>query len=93
MRAALPGIATGVLLALGIAVGETAPLIYTAGWSQYIPSGALLHSSVGYLTYAVWTFISEPFKAANELAYAAALLLMVLVLALNVLARLVIRRR
>jgi phosphate transport system permease protein len=93
MRAALPGIATGVLLALGIAVGETAPLIYTAGWSQYIPSGALVHSSVGYLTYAVWTFISEPFKAANELAYAAALLLMVLVLGLNIVARLVIRRR
>jgi phosphate transport system permease protein len=93
MRAALPGIATGVLLALGIAVGETAPLIYTAGWSQYIPTLALTHVPVGYLTYAVWTFISTPFKAANELAYAAALLLMILVLALNVAARLVIRRR
>jgi phosphate transport system permease protein len=93
MRAAMPGIATGVLLALGIAVGETAPLIYTAGWSQYNPNLALTHVPVGYLTYAVWTFISTPFKAANELAYAAALVLMILVLALNIVARLIVRRR
>jgi phosphate transport system permease protein len=92
-RAALPGIGTGVLLALGIAVGETAPLIYTAGWSQYLPTLRLTHAPVGYLTYAVWTFINEPFREANALAYAAALLLMLLVLGLNVAARLTVGRR
>lgn len=93
LRSATPGIVTGVLLAMGIAVGETAPLIYTAGWSQYLPTPALTHSAVGYLTYAVWTFISEPYASANALAYTAALLLMILVLALNVVARLAVRRR
>jgi phosphate transport system permease protein len=87
LRKAVPGIVTGVLLAVGTAVGETAPLIYTAGWSNYLPSLRLTHSPVGYLTYVVWTFINEPFASANQLAYAAALLLVVLVLLLNVAAR------
>ena len=34
LKSALPGIATGLLLALAIACGETAPLIYTAGFSD-----------------------------------------------------------
>ena len=72
--AAAPGILTGALLALAISVGETAPLIYTAGWSNYLWDGRLTHSPIGYLTYVIWTFINEPFAAANALAYAAALL-------------------
>ena len=35
---ALPGMLTGVLVATGIGLGETAPLIYTAGWSNYMPT-------------------------------------------------------
>jgi phosphate transport system permease protein len=91
LRAARPGIATGVLLATAVAVGETAPLLYTASWSNFLPTGALFHSPVGYLTYVVWTFAEQPFSAAHALAYAAALLLMVVVLGLNVLARAVLR--
>lgn len=92
MRSALPGIVTGVLLAVGIAVGETAPLLYTAAWSNYNPSVALTHSPVGYLTYVVWTFIQEPFSSAHALAYAAAFLLMVFVLLLNVAVRRILVR-
>jgi phosphate transport system permease protein len=84
---ALPGILTGVLVAIGIGLGETAPLIYTAGWSSYMPSLAPTHSPVGYLTYVVWTFISQPFAASHRLAYAAALLLMIFVFVTNLLAR------
>ncbi|HTX60236.1 MAG TPA: phosphate ABC transporter permease PstA [Verrucomicrobiae bacterium] len=84
---ALPGILTGLLVATGIGLGETAPLIYTAGWSNYMPTLALTHAPVGYLTYVVWTYISQPFPEAHALAYAAALLLMVLVFATNLLAR------
>lgn len=84
---ATPGILTGLLVATGIGLGETAPLIYTAGWSNYMPSFALTHSPVGYLTYVVWTFISQPFTASHELAYAAAALLMVLVFGTNLIAR------
>ena len=90
--AALPAILTGILLALAVSVGETAPLLYTAGWSSYLWDGALVHSPIGYLTYAIWTFINEPFASANALAYAAAFLVTTFVLAINILARFVIGR-
>jgi phosphate transport system permease protein len=87
VRAALPGIVTGVLLGTGVAIGETAPLLYTASWSSFMPTAHLVHSPVGYLTYVVWAYINQPFASANALAYAAALLLMVAVLGLGVLGR------
>lgn len=84
---ALPGILTGILVATGIGLGETAPLIYTAGWSNYMPTLAPTHSPVGYLTYVVWTYISQPFDESHQLAYAAAALLMIFVFLTNLLAR------
>ena len=51
LRTALPGIVTGLLVALAIAGGETAPLLYTAGWSTQTPTLQLTHSPVAYLTY------------------------------------------
>ncbi|MGH8114858.1 MAG: phosphate ABC transporter permease PstA [Rhodanobacteraceae bacterium] len=93
LPAALPGVLTGVLLALAISVGETAPLLYTAGWSNYLWDGRLTHSPIGYLTYAIWTFINEPFASANALAYAAAFLLTLFVLCINVLSRFVLSPR
>ena len=60
LRVAMPGVLTGILLALAISVGETAPLIYTAGWSNYLWNGQLVQSPIAYLTYAIWTFINEP---------------------------------
>jgi phosphate transport system permease protein len=93
LPAALPAILTGVLLALAVSVGETAPLLYTAGWSNYMWDGHLTHSPIGYLTYAIWTFINEPFASANALAYAAAFLVTAFVLVINVMARFVLDRR
>jgi phosphate transport system permease protein len=84
---ATPGILTGLLVATGIGLGETAPLIYTAGWSNYMPTLALTHAPVGYLTYVVWTYISQPFEESHQLAYAAALLLMIFVFVTNLVAR------
>ena len=93
LPAALPSILTGVLLALAVSVGETAPLLYTAGWSNFMWDGHLTHSPVGYLTYAIWTFINEPFASANALAYAAALLVTGFVLIINIFARFLLERR
>jgi phosphate transport system permease protein len=84
---AAPGVLTGLLVATGIALGETAPLIYTAGWSNFMPSLAPTHSPVGYLTYVVWTFISQPFAASHQLAYAAAALLMLFIFITNLVSR------
>lgn len=84
---AIPGILTGLLLALSISLGETAPLIYTAGWSVFPPTLQMTNSPVGYLTYVIWTFINNPLSQAHVLAYAAAFLLIVLILILNVIVR------
>lgn len=92
VKAALPGIVTALLIALAISGGETAPLLYTAGWSTELPKAQLLHSQVGYLTYPVWTFWNYPSTKAHYLAWDAALLLLVLVLVLLVAARIIVRR-
>lgn len=89
---ALPGILTGVLLALAISLGETAPLIYTAGWSNFLWNGRLTHEPIGYLTYVIWSFINQPFRSAHTLAFAAALLVILLVLLTNIGVTLLLRR-
>jgi phosphate transport system permease protein len=92
LPAASSGVITGALLGLAISVGETAPLIYTAGWSDYAWRGHFTHSPVAYLTYVIWTFIDQPDAHSHALAYAAAFLVMMVVLAINIGVRLTVRR-
>lgn len=91
LKAAVPGIATEVIFALAISVGETAPLLYAAGWTGAYPSVALIHQPIGYLTHATWPFYDEPSAAAQQLAYDSALLIVLVVLCLILTARLVSR--
>ncbi|ORW19552.1 phosphate ABC transporter permease PstA [Mycobacterium palustre] len=89
LKSAIPGIVTGLLVALALAVGETAPMLYTAGWSNSAPTGKLTNSPVGYLTYPIWTFYNLPSKHARALSYDAAFLLIIFVLLLILLGRLI----
>jgi phosphate transport system permease protein len=89
LKSALPGIVTGLLVALAVAIGETAPMLYTAGWSDSLPTGQLTHSPVGYLTYPIWTFYNLPSKTAQDLSYDAALLLIAFLLLLIIIGRLI----
>lgn len=89
LKSAIPGIVTGMLVALALAVGETAPMLYTAGWSNTAPTGELTHSPVGYLTYPIWTFYNLPSKSARDLSYNAAFLLILFVLLLIFIGRLI----
>ncbi len=90
LKSAVPGIITGLLVAIAISVSETAPLLLTAGWSFFDPSGQLTNSPVGYLTYPVWTFFASPYKEQEYLAYDAALLLFILVLIIIILGRVIV---
>lgn len=90
LRPALPGIVTGLIIAIAIAIGETAPLLYTAGYSTRPPTLNLHNSPIGYLTYNVFTDYNQPFEVAHQRADAAALLLMALVLVLIVVARVLV---
>jgi phosphate transport system permease protein len=86
LRFAMPAIMTGVLLSVGIALSETAPILYTASFASYNPTG-LLHSPLGYLTGLIWFFYQSPLPADVNLAYLATFLLILIVLVLNVVAR------
>ncbi len=90
LKTALPGITTGLIVAMAISVGETAPLLYTAGYSQNLPKLTVTHSPLGYLTYAVWTFYNQPTKTALQLSYDAALIIMVLILLLIGVSRVIV---
>ncbi len=85
-------ILTGLLLAMALSMGETAPLIYTVGWSNYTWNGHLTHEPLGYLTYVIWSFINEPFESAHQLAFAAALLITFFALAITLGSRLILSR-
>jgi phosphate transport system permease protein len=64
-------------------------MLYTAGWSNSLPTGQLTDSPVGYLTYPIWTFYNLPSKSARDLSYNAAFLLIIFVLLLIVVGRLI----
>jgi phosphate transport system permease protein len=78
-------------LALAIACGETAPLIYTAGFSNTLPH-SLTGSQFPYLTYMVFTGFNSPEVQYHYLSYDAALILVVIVMLLLVLSRIVVSR-
>lgn len=90
LKAAAPGIVTGLLVAMAISAGETAPLLYTAEWSTSNPSLALTHSPVAYLTYPIWNFYNQPEASAVNLSYDSALLLLVFILLLILIGRVVV---
>ena len=91
LRSALPGIVTGLLLALAIACGETAPLIYTANFAPTLPHAGL-HASFPYLTYVVFQYYNAPIQSYHQLSYDAALILVVIVLLLLVSSRIIVAR-
>ena len=93
MRAAFPGLVTGVLLAIGRIMGETAPLIFTAGNSLSVPTELVGSGSwVASVPYTIWAYISDPRAYLQEKAYGAALSLMLMVLVVTVIANLISRK-
>ena len=79
---ALPGIISGMVIALAIATGETAPLLYTASFSNTNPSAGLFHNPIGYLTYVTYYYVQLPGAQNQALASAAAGVTILLVLLL-----------
>ena len=79
---ALPGIISGLVIAIAISTGETAPLLFTAGYSTSDPTSALIGSPVGYLTGLTYNDLQLPGGNYQALANAAAGLTIVLILIL-----------
>lgn len=83
---AAPGIITGVMLAVARAAGETAPLLFTALFSHYwlLSQGRLdLMQPTASLAVLIYNFAGVPFENQVDLAWAAALVLVLLVLVAN----------
>jgi phosphate transport system permease protein len=88
--AALGGIVTGALLAMARAAGETAPLLFTAFGNDIVQTNPL--QPMGALSLTVFRNALVPYANLQDQAWAAALLLVILVAATNILARVYVRR-
>ena len=91
LPASLPFIATGVTLAIARAAGETAPLLFTALFNQYDING--LWQPTATLSVLIYNFAISPYKNQQQLAWVAALLILVMILAISIIARVVSRRK
>ncbi len=91
LRTAGPGIATVVMLAIARAAGETAPLLFTAFNSRFWPEG--IDKPIASLPVQIYTYAISPFEDWHRQAWAAALVLVALVLVLNLSARILVRHR
>jgi phosphate transport system permease protein len=93
---ALPGVLTGVMLAVARAAGETAPLLFTALFSNYwfFENGrADLMTPIASLSVLIYNFSGMPYDNQIELAWTASLVLVMMVLLFNVIARVLGRKK
>jgi phosphate transport system permease protein len=87
---AMPGILTGIMLAVARAAGETAPLLFTALFSNYwlMSHGRVnIMQPTASLAVLIYNFSAMPFPNQVELAWAAALVLVLLVLVTNLIGK------
>ena len=85
LPAAFTPIATGIVLAIARAAGETAPLIFTALFSPFWPDG--IFNPIATMSVLIYNFAIMPYEAQNELAWAASFVLVIMILLANLLAR------
>ena len=91
LRTALPGIVTGTLLAIARIAGETAPLLFTALGNQYLSFRP--NAPMAALPLVVFTYSIGPYEEWHRFAWAAALVLILVVLVLSIAARFATRQR
>lgn len=91
LRTALPGILTGVMLAVARVAGETAPLLFTAFNNRFWTHGP--NEPTASLPVQIYTYAVSPYDEWHRQAWAAAFVLVTIVLVLNLMARLLVRQR
>lgn len=89
--AATPAIMTGIVLAIARATGETAPLLFTALFSQYGFNG--LWKPVASMSVLIYNFALSPYPNDQALAWTAALVVVALILSISIAARFLTRDR
>lgn len=92
LPSAMPGIITGIILAIGRIVGESAALLFTAGSSALLPRQGLLHKIMepgGTLTIQLYLSMQ---KAEYEVAFGIAVVLLIIVLLINLLTKVLAKK-
>jgi len=90
VRQALPGILTAVLIAFGRGIGDAASVIFTAGFSDFIPYS--LFRPAATLPLAIFFQLGTPFPEVQDRAYASAFILTVIILIISIASRVLTRR-
>jgi phosphate transport system permease protein len=85
VRQCLPGLLTAVLIAFGRGIGDAASVLFTAGFTDRIPTSLLQPAAT--LPLAIFFQLGTPFPEVQERAYASAAILTVLILIISLLAR------
>ncbi|MDO8635436.1 MAG: phosphate ABC transporter permease PstA [Dehalococcoidia bacterium] len=89
-RQALPGIITAVLLAFGRGIGDAASILFTAGYTDRIPTS--LFDPVASLPLAIFFQLGTPFPEVQARAYASAVILLVIILSISIVSRMLTKR-
>ena len=111
LPAAMSGVATGILLSVARAAGETAPLLFTALGNERYDLGLIVQSGIAQkqgiglilqrifdqpvdsLPLTLWKYAQQPYPERIEQSWAAALVLMIVILLINIIARLWVENR
>lgn len=91
LRTAAGGVATGAMLAIARIAGETAPLLFTALSYNYMSTD--LNRPIASLTYQIYYYAGSPYEQWHSMAWAATLVLVGMIFAINVAVRVLARNR
>jgi phosphate transport system permease protein len=91
LRAVKAGVVTGILLAIARVMGETAPLLFTALNNQFFSTD--MSQPMGNLPVVIFQFAMSPYENWVSLAWGGALLIALLVLGINIIARVIFRNK
>lgn len=90
VKQSVPGILTAILISFGRAIGDAAAVLFTAGFTDYVPTS--LNQPVATLPLAIFFQLGTPVPEVRERAYASALILTFIILAISITARLLTRK-
>jgi phosphate transport system permease protein len=90
VKQALPGILTAILIAFGRGIGDAASVIFTAGFTDYIPYSLLRPAAT--LPLAIFFQLGTPIPEVQDRAYASAFILTAIILIISIVSRILVRR-
>lgn len=89
-RQGLPGLATAVLLSFGRAIGDAASILFTAGFTDYIPTSFTQPTAT--LPLSIFFQLASPIPQVQERAYASAVVLIAIILTTSIVSRIISRK-